>query len=157
LIQVATILKKQWEQLGVEVEIKTFDINTLEREVLRERNFEALLFGEVLGSIIDPFPFWHSSQKGELGLNLANYENKSGDKLLEDNRQSLDEKERKETLEQFQDLLIEDSPVVFLYNPDYIYFTSSEIKGINGNIIIDPSKRFTNIDEWYIKTKRVWR
>ncbi len=157
LIQVATILKEQWEQLGVEIEIKTFDINTLEREILRERNFEALLFGEVLGSIIDPFPFWHSSQKGELGLNLANYENKSGDKLLEDNRQSLDEKERKKTLEQFQNLLIEDSPVVFLYNPDYIYFTSSEIKGINGNIIIDPSKRFTNIDEWYIKTKRVWR
>lgn len=157
LIKAATILKNQWSQLGAEVEIKTFDINTLEREILRKREFEALLFGEVLGLIPDPFPFWHSSQKGELGLNLVNYENKKVDKLLEANRQSLDKEERKEQLEQFQDLLIEDSPAIFLYNPDYLYFVSEEIKGIDGRIIVDPSKRFSNIGEWYIKTKRVWK
>ncbi|MFQ6050027.1 MAG: ABC transporter substrate-binding protein [Candidatus Paceibacterales bacterium] len=157
LVQVAEILKNQWSQLGVEVEIKTFDINTLERETLRKRGFEALLFGEVLGLIPDPFPFWHSSQKGELGLNLANYENKKGDKLLEVARKSLDNTERKEGLEEFQDLLIEDAPAIFLYNPDYLYFVSEEIKGINEKIIVDPSKRFSNIEEWHIKTKRVWK
>lgn len=178
LIQVATILKNQWALLGIDLEIKTFDINSLERDIIRKRNFEALLFGEVLGVIPDPFPFWHSSQKGELGLNLANYEDKIADKLLEANRKSLDETERKEKLEQFQDILIESSPVVFLYNPDYIYFVSKEIEGIdpvrnytgkeeisteqtsNGmdkSVIVDPSKRFINITNWYIKTKRVLR
>ena len=157
LIQIAETLKEQWKQLGIDLEVESLDISTIERETLRKRKFEALLFGEVLGMIPDPFPFWHSSQKGELGLNLINYENKEVDKLLEDNRKSLDKAERQGKLEEFQNLLIEDCPVVFLYNPDYIYFASEEIDGIDANTITDPSKRFAGIGEWYIKTKRVWK
>ncbi|XOB46872.1 MAG: ABC transporter substrate-binding protein [Candidatus Nealsonbacteria bacterium] len=157
LKETAKVLKNQWSQLGVEVEIETFNITTVEGDtIIRKREYEILLFGEALGSIPDPFPFWHSSQIGELGLNLANYKNKDSDKLLEDNRESLDEIERKEKLEEFQDILIEDCAVIFLYNPDYRYFVSEKIKGINAKIIIDPSKRFAEVGEWYVKTKRVW-
>ena len=151
LVQTAEILKNQWNQLGIEVEIKNLDITTLTRDILRKRDFEALLFGEVLGLIPDPYPFWDSSQKGELGLNLANWENKKADKLLEENRKSLDSAK----LEEFQNLLIEDAPTVFLYNPDYLCFISKEIKGVNERVIADPSKRFSNISDWHINTKRV--
>jgi peptide/nickel transport system substrate-binding protein len=156
LKEVATQVQQQWEALGVKVEIKTFDISSLEREVIKPRNYEVLLFGEVLGQIPDLFPFWHSSQKRDPGLNLAMYENKKSDKLLEEVRESLDENIRKEKLEEFQDILIEDAPAVFLYNPDYLYLVSKEIKGVNTKTIVDPSKRFSGIDGWYIKTKRVW-
>lgn len=157
LVEVATILKNQWNKIGVDIKIKALDINTIERDILRKREFEAILFGEVLSSIPDPFPFWHSSQIGELGLNLANYQNKKADILLEDNRKSLDETERKEKLEQFQDILIGDCPVVFLYNPYYRYFVSKEIRGINADMITNPSERFAEVTEWHIKTKRVWK
>lgn len=158
LIGTANLLKEQWGKLGIEVEIKTLDVSSLQRDVLRPRNFEMLLFGEVLGQIPDPFPFWHSSQRKDPGLNLANYENKESDKLLEEARQTLaNEEERKQKLEKFQDLLIEEAPAVFLYTPDFLYWVSKEIKGINTKIIADPSKRFSNIEEWYIKTKRVWK
>ena len=157
LVEVASQLKSQWQALGVVIDIKTFDISTLEKEVLRPRNFEALLFGEVLGQIPDPFPFWHFSQKKDPGLNLAGFSNKDCDKLLEENRTSLDENVRKEKLEKFQDCLIKDAPALFLFTPDYLYFTSKEIKGIKTKIISDPSKRFSCIEEWYIKTKRVWQ
>jgi len=156
LVEVASFLKSQWENLGAEVDIKTFDTSTLEKEVIKPRNYEMLLFGEVLGAIPDPFPFWHSSQKKDPGLNLAGEENKECDKLLEEARQSLNETERKEKLEKFQNLLIEDAPVIFLYNPDYLYLVSKEIKGINAKIITNPSKRFVGIEDWYIKTKRAW-
>ena len=157
LIEVANLLKNQWRALGAEVEIKTFDISQLEKEIIKPRNYQSLLFGKVLGAIPDPFPFWHSVQKKDPGLNLAIYQNKKADQLLEEARQSLNEKERKEKLEKFQDILIEDAPAVFLYNPDYLYLVSKEIKGINVKIIVDPSKRFSNINEWHIKTKRTWR
>ena len=157
LVEVASQLKSQWQTLGIPIDIQTFDISTLEREILRPRNFEALLFGEVLGGIPDPFPFWHSSQKKDPGLNLAGYQNKDCDKLLEEARESLDEAVRKEKLEKFQDCLIGDAPALFLFTPDYLYFTSKEIKGIKTKIITDPSKRFSGIEEWYIKTKRVWK
>jgi len=162
LIEAASFLKSQWESLGAEVDIKTFDTSTselelkFEREVIKPRNYEMLLFGEVLGAIPDPFPFWHSSQKKDPGLNLAGEENKECDKLLEEARQSLDEAERKEKLENFQNFLIEDAPVIFLYNPDYLYLVSKEIKGINAKIITNPSKRFIGIEDWFLKTKRAW-
>ena len=111
----------------------------------------------MLGAVPDPFPFWHSLQKKDPGLNLAAYQNKKADKLLEEIRQTNDGTERKEKLEQFQDILIEDAPAVFLYNPDSVYFVSKELKGINSGIMTEPAKRFANIENWYTKTKRVWK
>lgn len=157
LIEMASMVKSQLEKLGIETEIKTFDNFTLEREIIKPRDYEALLFGEVLGAIPDPFPFWSSLQKKDPGLNLSIYENKECDKLLEEARQSLDDEIRKEKLEEFQNILIEDAPVVFLVNPDYLYFVSKKIKGIDTKLISDPSKRFSGIENWYIKTKRAWK
>ncbi|TFG35314.1 MAG: hypothetical protein E4H47_01765, partial [Parcubacteria group bacterium] len=119
LKKVADLLKKQWEPLGVNLEVTTFNISALEEEIIKPRNYEMLLFGEVLGAIPDPFPFWHSSQVKDPGLNLTSFEDKEGDKLLETSRQSLDEEERKDSLEKFQDILLANNPALFLYNPDY--------------------------------------
>jgi ABC-type transport system substrate-binding protein len=155
LSESAEILKEQWKKLGAEVEVKKIEIGELKREIIPKKDYDALLFGEVLGKILDPFPFWHSSQKGENGLNLSNYENKEADKLLEEARENLDETKRKEKLEKFQEILIEDCPAVFLYNPDYLYFVSEKVKGLNGELIFTPSKKFDDIVNWYIKEKRV--
>lgn len=155
LVKVAEELKQQWKLLGAEIEIKKFSISQLEQDFIKPRSYESLLFGEVLGAIPDPLPFWHSSQKRDPGLNLAIYENKEADELLEENRKSSDPQVRAEKLALFQDILIEEAPVVFLYCPDYIYLVLKEIKGINIKKIIDPSKRFSGIENWYIKTRRV--
>ena len=156
MIETAKLLQKQWKEIGVDLEIKTASISDLERKFIKPREYESLLFGEVLRSIPDPFPFWHSSQKNDPGLNLAMYENKKADLFLEKARESTDPAIQKENYESFQDVLIKDAPAVFLYSPDYLYFTKPSIQGIKTNIIIDPSKRFSDIENWYIKTKRVW-
>lgn len=155
LVEIANLLKEQWQSLGAEIEVKTYDISILEKEIIKPRKYQALLFGQVLGMIPDPLPFWHSSQVKDPGLNLALYKNKEVDKLLEEARQNLNEKERKELLEKFQEILIDESPALFLVNPDYLYFVSKEVKGIKAGIITDPAQRFSNIEEWYIKTKKV--
>lgn len=157
LIEAANLLKEQWKKIGADIEVKTYDVSALEKDIIKPRNYDMLLFGEVLGLIPDPFPFWHSSQKKDPGLNLSYYENKNVDKLLEEARQNLNDSERKEKLEKFQDLLIEDAPAVFLYNPDYSHLVSKKIKGIESKIISDPSERFLEIENWYIKTKRTWK
>lgn len=153
MIEVAKLLKKQWLELGLEVEIQSYPLFQLEQDFIKPRNYDALLFGEVLGAIPDPFPFWHSSQKKDPGLNLALYENSKADTLLEESRKSFSP----EKLVQFQNILIEDMPCLFLYSPDYIYLLSKEIKGVEGKKIVDPSKRFVGIEDWYIKTKRTWK
>jgi len=154
LIKVADFLKERWKNLGADVEIKIYEESEI-KDVIKTRNYDSLLFAEVLGAVPDPFPFWHSLQKKDPGLNLAAYQNKKADKLLEEIRQTNDGTERKEKLEQFQDILIEDAPAVFLYNPGSVYFVSKELKGMNSGIIAEPAKRFANIENWYTKTKRV--
>lgn len=157
LIETANVLKNQWESMGIGLEIESFAISELEKDFIKPRDYEILLFGEVLEGTLDPFPFWHSSQKKDPGLNLSLYENKKADRLLEQTRTSLDSELRAEKYQEFQDILIEEVPVIFLYSPDFLYFISPKIKGADLEIIIDPSKRFSNIGNWYVKTKRVWK
>ena len=156
LEKTASQLKNQWGNLGIEIEIVTYPLFQLTRDIIKPRNYEMLLFGEVLGEIPDPYPFWHSSQVKDPGLNLAKYENNKVDNLLEAARVNLDSDIRAEKYQEFQDILIADVPCLFLYRPDYVYFTSKDIKGIEMTMIVNPSKRFSNIEDWYIKQKRVW-
>ena len=151
LVEVAEIIKSQLEQAGIQVEINIVDSQTIQQDYIKPRNYDALLFGEVLGADPDPFAFWHSSQKKDPGFNLSCYDNPKADKLLVDARQTLDSKKREELYKEFEKLLNQDLPAIFLYNPDYFYIVSNNIKNINLNQVSLPSKRFQNIEEWYVK------
>ncbi len=155
MVQVAEIIKEQWEAVGVELDVQQYSLFQLEQNFIKPRDYDTLLFGEVLGAIPDPFPFWHSSQKKDPGLNLAIYDNKKADTYLEDNRKATDLGTRANKLDSFQNILIEDLPSIFLYSPDFIYATSKELQGVNVKKITDPSKRFIGVEDWFIKTKRI--
>jgi len=157
MIKVAEILSEQWKEIGVELIINSYPLFQLEQDFIKPRNYDVLLFGEVLGAIPDPFPFWHSSQKNDPGLNLSLYEDSKADKYLEENRKASNGETRAENLNLFQNRLISDVPAVFLYSPDFIYATSKDLKGVEVNKITDPSKRFIGVEDWYIKTKRIWK
>lgn len=156
LIMAANLIKNYWQKLGISVEIKALSLTDL-KPIIKSRSYDALLYGQALGSEPDLYPFWYSSQKIDPGLNLSAYENKTVDQLLKDARETLDSSIKKQKYEQLQNILIKDSPALFLYNPNYVYWVSNSIKGINTDKIIDPSERFSNITNWYIKTKRVFK
>ncbi|MCX6729924.1 MAG: ABC transporter substrate-binding protein [Candidatus Portnoybacteria bacterium] len=155
LQQVANILQEQWSKIGVKTNVKILEIGEVQQEYVRPREYQALLFGEVLGFDPDPFSFWHSTQKKDPGLNLALYDNTKVDALLRDARQILEPELRLKKYKDFQQLVIDDAPVVFLYSSYQIYLTSKNIKGFENKNIILPSKRFTDIESWYIKTQRI--
>lgn len=156
LVSVANQLKKQWEAAGIKVDLEILALPELQ-QVIKERSYETLLFGEVLGLDPDPFSFWHSSQKRDPGLNLALYDSKNADKLLEEARQTLDHSARLSKYDDFQKIVAKDVPAIFLYSPDYIYAQPAKIKNNNTSIVSVPSDRFTTINQWFIDTKRVFR
>jgi peptide/nickel transport system substrate-binding protein len=156
LVAVADQIKRQWEAVGARVNVEILDLPELQ-QAIKNRGYEALLFGEVLGLDPDPFSFWHSSQKRDPGLNLALYDNKNADKLLEEAKQTLDRSARLAKYEEFQKLVAEDIPAIFLYSPDYLYGQPAKIKNSDMSIISMPSDRFSTINQWYIDTKRVRR
>jgi peptide/nickel transport system substrate-binding protein len=154
LAMVAAQIKKQWEAIGGRVNVEILNLPELQ-QAIKDRDYEALLFGEVLGLDPDPFSFWHSSQKRDPGLNLALYDSKAADKLLEDAKQTLDRSARLSKYDELQKLIIKDVPAIFLYSPDYLYARPAKIKKEAANIISIPSDRFADINQWHIKTKRV--
>jgi len=154
LTQVANLIKDQWKELGIEVNIEILPTPELQ-QAIKERNYEMLLFGEILNLDPDPFVLWHSSQKRDPGLNLALYDNKAADILLEEARKTLNPIERSQKYSDFQKLIIDDLPALFLYSPYYLYGQSKSIQGYNANIIATPTERFLNIEKWHVNTKRV--
>jgi len=156
LTEVATMLKEQWQAVGVEVTIEALPISQLQ-QVIKDREYQILLFGEILNIDPDPFSLWHSSQKRDPGLNLALYENKTVDKLLEEARQTINSLERMNKYDDFQKLVIEDIPAVFLYSPYYLYSQTNSIRGFSTSLISMPSDRFSNIGHWYIETNRSFK
>ncbi len=157
LLDLAMNLKEQLGRIGVKVNIEQIPAQNIIGDVIRTRNYETLLFGQVLGAIPDPLPFWHSSQKKDPGLNLTSFGSKDADTKLTLAREAQSADERNKALSDFQDILLKATPAIFLVQPDYVYFVSPTIKGLSGHFITDPSKRFINISDWYIKTKRVFK
>lgn len=156
LVSVAETLKNQWRQAGVDLKIEILPLPELQ-QAIKERNYESLLFGEVLSLDPDPFSFWHSSNKKDPGLNLALYDNKQADKLLEEARQILDPRGRRDKYEQFQKLVAADIPAIFLYSQDHIYPRTAKIKNGDISLISVPADRFDNITGWYINSGRSFK
>jgi len=150
---VAEKIKNYLEAVGVKVELKVI-FSEQAADLIKNRNFEILLYGESIGGDPDVYAFWHSTQIGSKGLNLAGYNNTEVDKLLAEARVTTNLEERKIKYQKFQEILTADAPVVFLYSPTYTYVQSKKIKGFTGTMIIEPADRFSDLASWYIKTQK---
>ncbi len=157
-ITVAQIVKRRWESLGIQTGLEIVPASRIQQDNIRPRNYDVLLYGEIIGPDPDPYPFWHSSQNESGGLNLAVFSNRRVDELLELARTTNDVEKRAEYYREFQDILAEDLPAIFLYSPTYTYAVSHTVQGIEtGGTIFAPADRFANIKNWYLKTKKVWK
>jgi len=150
-------IAKMWRAVGIQSGVRSISSRQLAREILKPRDYQVLLYGEILGSDPDPFPFWHSSQTEYPGLNLSLFNNRTSDKLLEDARVAADPAKRDESYKKFQDILVNELPAIFLYSPKYTFAADKNIKGIESAKIFIPSDRFNNIGDWYVKTKWSWK
>ncbi len=154
-IDVAESIKRDWEAIGVKVIINKVETDTLSANMIAGHNFEAFLYGQVVGLDPDVAPFWHSSQIGGKGLNLAGYNNSAMDTLLTEARQSADNFDlRFEKYKTFQESVATALPAIFLYSPSYTYVQAKKLRGFNGLAISEPSDRFAGISNWYLKTKK---
>ena len=157
LSKTAELIQQDLQAIGMKVDIKTFEIGNLNQTVIRPRNYDALLFGQIINNESDLLAFWHSSQRKDPGLNVANYTNAKVDKILEDAAITTDTQARIKKYAQFEDEIKKDTPAVFLYSPDFIYVVSENIKGLEADHITASSDRFLNAYLWYLDTDNIWK
>lgn len=169
LPEMAEILKKQLEVIGIETEIKKISLADFQIDVLTNRNFEMFLFGQSLNQIPDPFSFWHSSQIEYPGLNITGYQSREADEVLIKIRESLTKEEKETNLKNFEKIILNDIPAIFLVQNYSFYSLSPKLKGYSTNVGMTDglpneikkinllSDRFVEIENWYFKTQRKWK
>ncbi|TSC94920.1 MAG: peptide/nickel transport system substrate-binding protein [Parcubacteria group bacterium Athens1014_10] len=150
----AEIIKESWEKIGVKTELQLIPKEIILKEIIKPRNYQALLYGVILGPDVDPYLLWHSSQISEFGLNLANFSDKEADQVLEDGRKIFNPDTRHLKYQHFQNIMLEQMPAIFLYSSFYNYLIDKKIKGFDLENISLPSDRFIDVEKWYIKTRR---
>jgi peptide/nickel transport system substrate-binding protein len=155
LAKTAAFVQSAWQTLGVQVNVLPASANDIVGTTIKNRDYEALLFGNVLGPSSDLYSFWDSSQRFSPGLNLAIYSNTKVDNDVESARQNADDASRTQQFTDAEQRIAADNPAVFLYSPDYIYVTNKNVRGIATNLLADPSDRFREIGTWYLNTARV--
>jgi peptide/nickel transport system substrate-binding protein len=157
LTKVAEYIKQDLLAIGIPVDIRVYDMGTLNQSIIRPRKYDMLLFGQIINHESDLFAFWHSSQRNDPGLNIAQYANSKVDKLLETFIGQLDDTSRTQTLSSLREEMSKDFPAVFIYSPDFTYVIRDDIKNVDISGVIQPSDRFSNIASWYLYTDRVWK
>lgn len=156
LIATANAVAAEWKTIGVPVDVQVYPLSNLNQNVIRPRDYDAILFGEVVGRSPDLFAFWHSSQRNDPGLNLAMYANSKVDTLLSQARATTDLSARSKLYTQFASLVQKDYPAVFLYAPQFIYVVPDDLQGVELGALTSASERFLNVYQWYTQTEYVW-
>jgi len=157
LKKTAEILKEAWEKIGASVSIKVFEAGDLSQNVIKGRKYDALLFGEVVGKDSDLYPFWHSSERNDPGLNISLYANITVDKMLEEIQSESDNQNGATKKEVVVSEIRKDVPVIFLFSPHLLYAKTPKIKNVILKDVSSPNERFLYIDDWFIETDKVWK
>ncbi|MES2966563.1 MAG: ABC transporter substrate-binding protein, partial [Patescibacteria group bacterium] len=150
------IIARAWRELGVDVSIEQFEQSDLLQAVIRPRDFESLLFGLDMNRAVDLYPFWHSSQREDPGLNIAQYANIEVDTLLEKARTASSTEVQLAATKDAIQILGRETPAAFLYVPDLVYVLQANIKTPAMDRISKPQERFMNIGDWNMNTDKLW-
>lgn len=156
LEKVAEEIQSQLASIGIRVVIQTLETNDLNQNVIRPRNFEILLFGLILNQEADIFPFWHSSQTGDPGLNISSYKNQTVDTLLTQIIQTFDTSKRASLYSQFEQEFFKDIPALFIYNPELMYAVRGTLHNVELSPITNSSERLLDMETWYKETNHVF-
>ncbi|MBK5215385.1 MAG: hypothetical protein JJE53_01050 [Candidatus Pacebacteria bacterium] len=157
LKQAAISIKDQLIKIGAEVDIKKIYESGQLNQIIRAREYEALFFGQFINRESDLYLYWHSSQRVDPGLNIAMYNNKKVDTILESVQNIFKAEDR---IIKYNQLIKEfelDIPAVLIYSPKYLYVTSPKLNNVSFENITIPSDRFASIYMWSVDTDQVWK
>ncbi|KKP38362.1 MAG: family 5 extracellular solute-binding protein, peptide/nickel transport system substrate-binding protein [Candidatus Peregrinibacteria bacterium GW2011_GWF2_33_10] len=140
-------IKTALGNVGIDVSIESYPFSFLQYVIL-DRDYDLLLYGQSLEYNLDLYPYLHSSQAKDRGLNFSNYRNVKVDQLLDDLRNTFDHDTKTEKLKAIGDELEKDIPAVYLYTPYYYYLVDEKFSIGEIGELATHTDRFANITNW---------
>ncbi len=113
---IALVFKSNAKKAGIGVSLETKEINLL-RSDIRNGNFEMFAAGAGVDlDLYDPYQVWHTDNAIPGGGNRIGFGTPESDKLIEEIRTTLDKEKRNQLYMKFQELIYDETPIIFLYN-----------------------------------------
>ena len=114
---ISPIIKKEAAKLGIKVNVINEAWGSIVQK-LKNRQFDMALFRLSSPPIeYQPYSSWHSDNTGKNGRNHIGYSSPKMDSIITILQSAQTEKERKIIYAQFQQLILKDQPIVFLFYP----------------------------------------
>ncbi len=143
----AEAVVEQWRRRGAQVKVTVLSANVLVQERLRRGAYQAAIYGWDAGIDPDPYPGWHTTQVGA-GANIAGFQDREADALMEAARTTLDARERRELYALFTARFTGQAASVVLYYPQRPYLLPARLQGFTPGVLFTPGSRFRDVHLW---------
>ena len=147
----AVLIQRRLKEVGIQVSIRSLEWASFLGRFVEPREFDVVMLGWSLGLDPDQYNIWHSSQQGPKQFNFIGYSNPKVDQLLEEGRLELDLDKRQKIYHEFAEILLEDSPIVYLSAGYGLTAVHKRVKGIDNPA--PPAGIGYNTHNWYIPSQ----
>ena len=127
----STVVKNNFKEIGIEMNVEQLEMGVFLDNVFGKK-VNAWMASWYVPIPIDLKPYWYSDLE-TTPMNLAGYQNKNVDKLLDEMEKKVSEKKLNDLYFRFQQILHKDEPVTFLYWMDDIVGCNKRIKNADIN------------------------
>lgn len=153
---VVKAIADNWRKIGVDAQVELVSPASIQQNVLVPRNYDVLVYELAIGADPDVFAYWHSSQIGPYGFNLADYSSAVSDDLLSSARGRLDPTLRNAKYEAFTRQWLKDVPAVALYQPRLHYIVDTTTHSLTQDTVLaDATNRYRGVEYWTVNRDRV--
>ncbi len=149
---IAVSFSDELRKVGIKLDVRKLEWSVF-LENMRSRKFEISIGAWVNDPIpSDPFQIWHSSQIGNKGSNYVSFKNSRADQLMELNRIEFDEQKRIAYMKEFQQIVADEQPYVFLWSPVYPAAYNTRLQNVKFSYV----RPGFNPTQWWVP-KSMWK
>ncbi len=142
-----TMALEQWPEIGVDLEIETYEFNTLTDRVDQQRG-EVDMWNMGWGLSAEPDPSnIFSVEYADGGLNYGMYHNEDAEELMQEGLETFEQEERTEIYNELGQVFNEDLPYIFVYSNKDIWSTNDRVANFEPSAFQALS---WNVHEWEI-------
>ena len=155
-------IASQLKKLGFDVSSTIIDkddkLGTFVQTILQPRNYGILIYEIDMGADSDIYPFWHSSQASQKGLNFSNYSDAISDDLLLNARTARTFDDKKTQLTKFTRRWINSSAAIGLGQTkvSYVFRKSVQPYSVENKFVTDID-RYSDVIYWSAKKETLYK
>lgn len=151
--------KIQLEKLGFRVDLSVYDPGQdFVANIIRQRNYDILIYEVEFGADLDLFAYYHSSQASLTGLNLSNYANALVDDLILSSRETMSVSGRAAKYETFLKRWVNDVPAIGIYQVSLVYYFNKNVRSFSeDDRLVYATDRFVDVEYWAVNQAQKYR